>query len=235
MRLSVRDAAALLNVSTKTIYRWLAEERLPGYRVNHRYRFDRAELIEWATAHRLGTPTVGGPLSADPAYPRFDLALIAGGVHFRVDGASRDEVLEHVVRLMPVVAEAERAAVVEALRSRENLATTAIGGGIALPHLRNPLRYQIERPAVALCFLDRPVPWGGLDGRPVGVVFAIVANTVGAVLRLHASTLFALQDPGFRERVLTQAPRQALHDEAARVADGFQALLAAPMALEARP
>ncbi|HOD84676.1 MAG TPA: helix-turn-helix domain-containing protein, partial [Phycisphaerae bacterium] len=45
MRLRVRDAAELLNVSEKTIYRWIAQKLLPVHRVNEQYRFNRAELL----------------------------------------------------------------------------------------------------------------------------------------------------------------------------------------------
>jgi PTS system nitrogen regulatory IIA component len=53
MQLTVRDAARLLNVSEKTIYRWVAERRLPAQRVGDQYRLNRAELLEWATQNRV--------------------------------------------------------------------------------------------------------------------------------------------------------------------------------------
>ena len=53
MMLAVRDAAALLNVSERTIYRWVDQGVLPAHRVNEQYRFHRAELLEWATARRV--------------------------------------------------------------------------------------------------------------------------------------------------------------------------------------
>jgi len=52
MQLTVRDAAKLLAVSEKTIYRWINQGSLPAYRVNEQYRFNRAELLEWATARK---------------------------------------------------------------------------------------------------------------------------------------------------------------------------------------
>ena len=44
MNLSVRDAASLLKVSEKTIYRWIHQQVVPAYRVQEQYRFNRAEL-----------------------------------------------------------------------------------------------------------------------------------------------------------------------------------------------
>ena len=48
--IDVRDSARLLNVSEKTIYRWVKQGKLPAYRINEQYRFNRAELLEWATS-----------------------------------------------------------------------------------------------------------------------------------------------------------------------------------------
>ena len=69
MDLSVRDSAQLLRVSEKTIYRWVKQGRLPAYRINEQYRFNRAELLEWATSERLNVsadifvePDSGGPV-----------------------------------------------------------------------------------------------------------------------------------------------------------------------------
>ena len=44
MQLNVRDAAELLFVSEKTIYRWVKQNELPAYKINGQYRFSRAEL-----------------------------------------------------------------------------------------------------------------------------------------------------------------------------------------------
>ena len=53
MQIDVKEAARLLAVSEKSIYRWLKNGSLPGYRVSGQYRFNRAELLEWATSRRL--------------------------------------------------------------------------------------------------------------------------------------------------------------------------------------
>src|ERR1035437_6212671 len=53
MQLTVKDAARLLNISEKTVYRWIKQEIIPVYRINEQLRFNRAELLEWATSRRI--------------------------------------------------------------------------------------------------------------------------------------------------------------------------------------
>ena len=56
MQLSVRDVARMLNVSEKSIYRWIQQGQLPAYKVNEQYRFNRAELLELSLIH-ISEPT----------------------------------------------------------------------------------------------------------------------------------------------------------------------------------
>ena len=44
------EVSELLGVSAKTVYRWVKDGRLPAYRLGQQLRFNRSELLEWATA-----------------------------------------------------------------------------------------------------------------------------------------------------------------------------------------
>ena len=46
MQISVREAAAILNVSDETIYKWVKQDVIPSHTVNDQIRFNRAELLE---------------------------------------------------------------------------------------------------------------------------------------------------------------------------------------------
>lgn len=222
MRLSVQDAASLLMVSTKTIYRWVGEGKLPGYRVHKSFRFDHAELLEWAMANRVQiSPRFLHEPHAHEEIPTLDRALEAGGIAYRVGGGDRAGVLRAALDTLRLGEEGERRFLHEALLAREQLASTAIGDGIALPHLRNPLRLQLKRPSLSLCFLEQPVDWGALDRAPVRVVFITLASTVRSVLQIHSRAWFTLRDPGFLEAVRREASREVILAEARRVAATF--------------
>ena len=201
MELSVRDSARLLNVSEKTIYRWIKEGKLPAYRVSEQYRFNRAELLEWATSQRIN---VSVEIFAEPhqGQPEHGLAesLRAGGVYYRVSGADKAGVLQEAVELMPLPEQVDRKFLLQVLLARESLGTTAIGNGIALPHVRNPVVMHVDRPMVTLCFLEQPVEFGALDGRPVHTLFTMLSPTVRSHLRILAHLSYALQQPAFAAR-----------------------------------
>jgi PTS system nitrogen regulatory IIA component len=97
------------------------------------------------------------------------------------------------------------------------MASTAIGDGIAIPHVRNPIVLHVPRSMVTLCFLERPVDFGALDGKPVHCLFTMVSPTVRAHLHLLSRLAFALRDAGFLEIVRRQGLRDQILDELRRV------------------
>ena len=92
MNLSVRDAANLLKVSEKTIYRWIKQQAVPAYRVQEQYRFNRAEILEWATSRRLNVSSeiFLEPEAEGQPIPSLLAALEAGGVFYRVSGSDKE-------------------------------------------------------------------------------------------------------------------------------------------------
>src|SRR2546425_8810826 len=99
MQLGVRDVSKLLNVSEKTIYRWVSQGILPAYRVNEQYRFNRAELLEWATSRRMNVSAAlfDEPESNATPIPSLVEALQAGGILYRLSGRDKESALRAVV------------------------------------------------------------------------------------------------------------------------------------------
>mgnify|MGYP000979042869 FL=1 len=157
MKLTVRDVSELLRVSEKTVYRWISDRKLPGYRMSGQYRFSRAEVLGWATANKLNMPVdalqeeeMGQPL------PTLADALQAGGIYYRVGGSTVEEVLRNVVEVVRLPDALDREYLLQAMLARERLSSTGVGDGIAIPHPRNPAVLHVEKPQVSLCFLERP-------------------------------------------------------------------------------
>ncbi len=146
MNLSVKDAARLLTVSEKTIYRWIKQEIVPVYRVHEGYRFNRTELIEWATSRRIGVApeAFNEPLTDEQPLPSLSEALEAGGVYYRIEGDTREAVLADTVAHLRLPDEVDRDYLQQVLIAREKIASTAIGGGIAIPHPRNPVLLHVS-------------------------------------------------------------------------------------------
>lgn len=219
MQLDVKDAAGIFNVPEKTIHRWVKQKMLPAYCIDEQYRFNRAELLEWATARRIGVSSEIMVESAAEAghLPRLAEALESGGIHYRVEGTDKNSVLRSVVDRMPVAREVDRAFLHEVLSARESLGSTALGEGIAIPHVRNPIVLHILEPTITLCFLEHPIDFGAPDGLPVDILFTLVSPTVRSHLHLLSKLASALRDPRFKAVVVQRGTREEIISEAHRI------------------
>lgn len=223
MNISVKDASKLLSVSEKTIYRWLKSGLIPAYKLNESYRFNRAELLQWATSRRIGVPPESftetdnqiGPL------PSLFAALEAGGVYYRLEGKTRDDVLANAVSQLRLPEEANRQHLTQALIAREKLASTALGNGIAIPHPRSPGISYVSRSTVTLFFLEKPVSFASLDGRLTTILFVISTANVREHLHLLSKLAFVLRNDHFLALLDSQASREQLYSGLKRSEDSL--------------
>jgi PTS system nitrogen regulatory IIA component len=219
MKLAVKDAARLLNVSDKTIYRWIADGKIPAHQIGDQYRFNRAELLEWATAQRINvSPQIlSEPETNGVPLPTVVEALRAGGIYFRIAGRDKPSVLRSVVEILQLPEEVDRQFLYDVLLAREALGSTGIGEGIAIPHVRNPIVLHLSRPMITLCFLEHPIDFGSLDGKPVRILFTILSPTVRAHLHMLSRLMYLLHDKPFRAALGREASREEILALAARV------------------
>ncbi len=223
MELRVRDVAKLFAVAEKKIYSWIEEKGLPASEINGQYRFDRSELLEWATAHQIplsdkifSEPANGGtPLSCLAG------ALEAGGIFHNVGGIDRESVLQAIVNTMPLPDDSDREMLLDVLLAREALGSTGVGDGIAIPHVRSPVVVHVPRAMISLCFLANPIDFDAVDGKPVNAMFSFISPTIRVHLHLLSRLAFGLQDAGFKAAVLRQASAEEILQEARRVESGL--------------
>lgn len=218
MQLSVKDTAKILNVSEKTIYRWIQQQIVPAYRINEQYRFNRAELLDWATSRRIQiSPEIFKEKEQSKIpLPNLTDALKAGGISYRIGGKDKASVLRSVVDLLNLPEEVDREFLYQVLMARETLGSTGIGEGIAIPHVRNPVVLHVSRPSITLSFLDHPIDFKAIDGQPVSTLFTLISPTVRAHLHILSRLGFVLQNQEFKTALQQQASREDLMEALTR-------------------
>lgn len=213
MDLRIGNVARLLGETDDTIYRWAREGTLPAHRVYEQYSFNSVELQEWATAHRrrLSPQMFLGNAGSD-INDRATLrpALERGGIYHGVPGGQRDQVLAAVADLPGIPGQVNPALLEQLLITRESLASTGIGEGIAIPHPRDPVVVHTDEPIMLLCFLSQPVDFHAIDGQPVEVLFALLSPTVPKHLQMLSRLAFVLHDPALRELLRAKAQAAAI-------------------------
>ena len=218
--ISVKDAAELLNVSEKTIYRWIRQGVIPTVKLQGQYRFDRVELMGWARHNRIGSVLLEPGTEAEEEGSLLR-AVQLGGVHYKVEGTTPAELYGQVAELFPFgprLAPSFKDALKSTLLEREALVSTGIGHGIALPHPRQPRDWGLGHAAVGVFFPEQPVDFQALDGEPVFVLFVLLCPTVKGHLKMLSRVSHLVRNPELRE-FLRGVPNRT--DLLERIRDAF--------------
>jgi len=217
VELGVRDLVALFGVPERTIERWLRDTDMPRYQVQDQCRFNRVQLLEWATARGIAVHPEAFQVAGPTAALQLADLIEAGGIQYGVAGDSKEAVLAAVVRQMRLPDGMDVEFLLDVLLAREALGSTGIGDGIAVPHARNPIIVHASAPVIALAFLLRPIDFGALDGKGVSCLFTMVTPTVRVHLDLLSRLSFSLRDAGVKASLARQASAAEILAELRRV------------------
>lgn len=117
--------------------------------------------------------------------------------HSRIAGVSKKRLLTIISELLAENNQSLNAnTVFNALMAREQLGSTGLGNGIAIPHCRAP-----RCPGIVgmLITLEEPVDFDALDGKPVDILFVLIVpeEETDEHVRTLASLAELLNDEDF--------------------------------------
>lgn len=179
--ITLSELATLLGMDQRRVERMAQRDEIPCMKVGGELRFNRAEITEWLqqqmpqltksrladmdtgiTAHRQGDPndSILIPLLREEA------------VSADLGARTKNSVIKELVALAQetdLVYDAE--AILEALTRREELCSTAMEKGIAIPHPRRPLPYAVAEPILVIARTSQGIGFGAPDGRLTDLFF----------------------------------------------------------------
>lgn len=197
MDLKIKDVAELLNVSEKTIRRWLSDGKIPAYRLNSQYRFSRIEIENWVMSCKLSkdessplgfadalssTNEASSDDNEEVSEPKIGLqqyslyrAIHKGGVLRAAGANTKEEIIANTVKQSARILGVDADILTELLLDRERLMPTALNHGVAVPHTREFV-FKGPHDVVIVVFPEKPIEYGALDAQPVHTLFFLFAS-----------------------------------------------------------
>jgi mannitol/fructose-specific phosphotransferase system IIA component (Ntr-type) len=125
-------------------------------------------------------------------------------IKLHLAGATREAVLTELVSQIPEIADRPEArqTLLRALEEREQLHSTGIGDGVALPHARNALVGLVDHPILVFGRHDTGIPYASIDDSPAQLFFLLIAPTVTEHLAILARISRLLRNPKLRKSLL---------------------------------
>ena len=168
---------------------------IPHQIIQDRVIFNKEKIIEWALDKNLPLNLSGNTHFQEYHIGSLLPLLSEESVFYHCD-FTEDSYIEQMTHLASFDPSVDRDVVIQLLKSREQLMTTAIGNGISLPHPRIPLVIGRDKPLIHFFFPSRFLDLNSLDGKPVHTLILIISQTIKQHLSLlaHISLLLSKKE-----------------------------------------
>jgi PTS system nitrogen regulatory IIA component len=205
--LTIQEVASMLGTDVRRVERMAQRGEIPFQKIGGRFRFNRAEVTEWLQ-QRVGGMSdehlaqVDAGMTEQRQAPE-DESIIAPllrieAVTTNLGSRTKDSTLRELVALVEktgLVLNAQE--LVEAVLHREELHSTAMENGIAIPHPRRPLPYALTEPVLAVARTTGGIAFGAPDGRLTDLFFLTASQDDRHHLHILARLCRMLYDEEF--------------------------------------
>ncbi len=196
--LTIEEVAKYLRVSERTVYDWAQKGEIPAGKIGTVWRFKRTEIEKWVN-ERLSAPAKP---AEDESIVRVKNILSPERIVYINHVTKHDALVELAENLStaPQI-KFEKELITEILK-REELMSTAVGRGIAIPHVRLSSVTDLVM-SVGIC-KNEIIDFQTIDDIPVRILIMIAAAHNQHAYYLKTLSFFSakLKDKELREALL---------------------------------
>ena len=197
--LTIEEVAKYLRVSERTVYDWAQKGEIPSGKIGTVWRFKKTEIEKWVN-ERLSS---GSKPASQQLQIQVKNILSPDRIVFLNHSTKRDAIVELANNLATAPQVKNGSELSVEILKREELMSTAIGRGIAIPHVRLSSVTDLVM-AVGVC--KKPIAdFQTLDDQPVNLLFMIAAAYNQHSYYLKTISYFSgkLKQPDLRESMLS--------------------------------
>jgi nitrogen PTS system EIIA component len=212
MKLTINKIAESLGLPIATMERWIRQGRIPVQKNGKECIFRNSVMKKWAAVHNLSfeLPEENSMKRENLIRENLIQAMKRGGVFHRLKGNTAEDVLKSAVNNMPDFSIETKEILYSKLLERENLTSTGIGRGIAIPHPRIPLTDIVIHSEITTCFFEKPIDFCAVDDRPVFAMFVLLSPSIKIHLHLLSRLSFCVRSDTFIDFLKTSPSSNAL-------------------------
>ena len=213
--MTLSDVAQFLKLAEKTVLRMVHRQEIPCAKVGNQWRFIRPMIDDWLISKMQVVPPndLARLIESDQIAVPLSRLVRPEFVVLDIEPDTKENVLAQLVRpLRQKGLVRDDGSFMEGLVRRERIVSTAIGNGVALPHLRNPLDNPIPGPAVIVGVCPKGTDFDAVDGEPTYLLFVLSTDSEIVHLRLMARLTRLLMDTRLVRRLKSaRSPEDAIN------------------------
>jgi excisionase family DNA binding protein len=199
--LNLEAVAEYLHLTPRDVEQRVKNREIPFEKRGNRVVFRKRDIDAWASQRILGTETTRFRrkiLAQETILPEM---LRAGAIASAMSSKTRASILRDLVALAEKTGQLnDPKTLLASLEAREELCSTAVPGGFALPHPRSHEPYLFETSFIVVGRPIQEIHFGAPDGQPTYLFFLICCQDD----RLHLHTLARLCLLAMKTKMLEQ-------------------------------
>jgi len=197
MNLTIKDISHLLMITEKEVQQLIKKKEIPFQILHDKVVFNKQQIIEWALGRNFTINLSGHKKFSEYHIDTLSTLLDKDSFHYN-SNLTESSYIEQMVSQVKFDKNVDREIIIQLLKSRESMMSTAIGNGISLPHPRIPLMVGKNKPLINFFFPVKPLNLKSIDGKPVHTLILIISQTIKQHLSLIAHLSFLLSKETFR-------------------------------------
>ena len=209
MDLTIQDISTLLMMSEKEIKNHIKKKEIPFQKIQDNIYFNKQQIIEWALGRNIPL-NISNDTKLNEYHIETLTNLLEPSSFFYNCDLSKEMYIDQMVELIDIETTIDKDIIVQLLKNREQLMSTAIGHGISLPHPRIPLMVGRDKPLINIFFPRNPLDLQSIDEKPVHTIILIISQTIKQHLSLLAHLGFLLSNDKLRSALEQRYPYKDL-------------------------
>jgi len=182
--MNLEQVASYLHRDVREVSKLASRGYLPGHKVGGEWRFATVEVNHWIetqmhayTEAELTALEVAHKQHIDHEEPLITGLMPVSTIGISLHATTRKSLLRELVHLAEQSYQVyDPDAVLDAILQREQMGSTALPSGVAIPHPHRPLPSALGDSVVALAHLDSGLPYGAPHGALTDLFFLVCCS-----------------------------------------------------------
>lgn len=206
---TIEELTQQLGQDRRAVEKRVSRGQIPGRRVGGEWRFNKTEITDWLETE---IPTFSEP----------DLAVLERSqqstevsenspvsnllhpdlVQVPLNGGTKPSIMRELVAVAGRTWQVfDSSSILQAVQQREELASTALPGGVAIPHPQNRMPEAVGEPLIAFGKSVSGIPFGGPQRQLTDMFFLVLARDPNTHLKVLARLSRLFQADGFLDEL----------------------------------
>jgi PTS system nitrogen regulatory IIA component len=213
--MTLSEVAAYLKLAEKTVLRMAHKGEIPCAKIASQWRFLKPMIDNWLLSkmkcfnreNELGSILIEEDRAFIPVTRLLHQAFVVCGLK---SGSKKDVLKQLIQPLLEARIISEGEGYLNKLLAREQLLSTALGKGIAIPHIRNPKENPPGITLIVVGICKEGTDFGSLDDKATNLFFLLCTDSVKLHLRILVQLNRIINDDALVQKLLKVPDEQSV-------------------------